>query len=240
MKLVLIHGQNHKGSSYQIGRSLAERLADKEEIREFFLPRDLNHHCLGCYTCIQEEAKCPFYEEKQVLADAMEEAEVLIFTTPTYCMAPSGPMKDFMDLFFAYWIPHRPRGPMFTKKAVVISAAAGNGMGEAIKPVRRMLAYWGVPYIRTYGIAVKASNWSEVKEEKRRKIEKDMAALAGKIQHASCKKPSLYIRFLFTMMANIRKKNPDYMPEETKWWRENGWLEKKRPWKCCEKQQKNG
>ena len=34
MKITLIHGQNHKGSTYHIGRMLAEKLGG--EITEFF------------------------------------------------------------------------------------------------------------------------------------------------------------------------------------------------------------
>lgn len=40
MKILLIHGQNHKGSSYHIGRMLAEQFHESE-ISEFFLPKDL-------------------------------------------------------------------------------------------------------------------------------------------------------------------------------------------------------
>ena len=39
MKVVMIHGQNHKGSTYHIGRMIAEKIVGKEEITEFFLPR---------------------------------------------------------------------------------------------------------------------------------------------------------------------------------------------------------
>ncbi len=36
-------------------------LASEQEITEFFLPRDLEHHCLGCYACLEDETKCPFF-----------------------------------------------------------------------------------------------------------------------------------------------------------------------------------
>lgn len=225
MEITMIHGQNHKGSTYHIGRILAESLESKENITEFFLPRDLNHFCLGCYTCIENEEKCPFYEEKKRIADAMEEADLLIFTTPNYCMAPSAPMKAFIDLFYQYWIPHRPRKYMFSKKAVVISTTAGMGAGCAIKTVKRTLTYWGVPYIKTYGMAVQASSWAEVSDAKKGKVKKDMAALAEKIRRESCGKPSLYIRFLFRMMVLSRKKEVGDVSAETGYWKENGWLD---------------
>ncbi len=63
MKIVIIHGQNHKGSTYNIGRMIADKTG-ASDIKEFFLPRDLNHFCMGCYTCIKDDTKCPFYDEK--------------------------------------------------------------------------------------------------------------------------------------------------------------------------------
>ena len=127
MKIVLIHGQNHKGSSYHIGRMVAEKIRGEKEITEFFLPRDLNHFCVGCYSCIKDESKCPFYAEKSRITKAMEEADCLIFTTPTYCMRASAPMKAFLDLTFTYWMIHKPRATMFRKRAAIVSTAAGAG-----------------------------------------------------------------------------------------------------------------
>lgn len=233
MQIVLIHGQNHKGSSYHVGRILAEKLTNEQEITEFFLPRDLNHFCLGCCVCISDEKKCPFYSEKKVIADAMEQADLLIFTTPTYCMECSAPMKTFIDLFFQYWLPHRPRNAMFTKKAVVISTAAGAGTRKAIAPVKRTLAYWGVPYRKGYGMTVSAANWEQVSREKREQIEKDMTDFANKVKKARVGKPSPYIRFLFLLMAACKKsaKDDSYDAEEVHYWKENGWLDGKKPWR---------
>ncbi|MDD6042749.1 MAG: NAD(P)H-dependent oxidoreductase [Eubacteriaceae bacterium] len=232
MKTVIINGQNHKGSSYNIGNILAHKLADDSEITEFFLPRDLNHFCLGCYACMEDLKKCPFYEEKEKIANAMEDGELLIFTSPNYCMMPSAPMKTFIDLFFQYWIPHRPQPAMFKKKAVVISTTAGTGSGKVCADLKRTLSYWGVPYIRKYAIAVQATGWKDVSAKKKEKIEKDMARLAEKVRHATPGKPSPYIRFMFNMMSKA-KNNPD--DPESEYWKERGWLDGKRPWKNQER-----
>jgi hypothetical protein len=71
MKIVMIHGQNHKGSTYNIGRMIANKISREDDIVEFFLPRDLNHFCLGCYACIEDVTKCPFYEEKNKIMSAV-------------------------------------------------------------------------------------------------------------------------------------------------------------------------
>ena len=47
-------------------------------------------------------------------------------------------MKAFMDLTFTYWMSHRPRACMFSKKAVVISTAAGTGTKSAIKDIAKL------------------------------------------------------------------------------------------------------
>ena len=52
MKIVIIHGQSHKGSTYHIAHMLAEKLDG--EIKEFFLPRDFGEFCVGCTRCILE------------------------------------------------------------------------------------------------------------------------------------------------------------------------------------------
>ena len=61
MKIAIIHGQNHQGSTCHIARMLASRLSD--DVKEFFLPRDFGEFCVGCTTCFSEtEAKCPHFE----------------------------------------------------------------------------------------------------------------------------------------------------------------------------------
>ena len=231
MKVVLIYGQNHKGSSYHIGRMIADKMQGANEITEFFLPRNLNHFCLGCYNCIEDDAKCPFYDDKRKIMDAVEAADVLIFTTPTYCMHASAPMKSFMDLTFTYWMVHRPRKCMFSKRAVVVSTAAGTGMKSAMKDITNTLFYWGVPYVKSYGVAVQAMSWDGVNEKKKVKIERDTEKLAQKLSVG--KKPSVGIktRFMFKVMGVMQSAGMGSSPAEKEYWEQNGWLGKKRPWK---------
>ena len=62
MLIALIHGQNHKGSSYHIGRMLAEKLEKEDNIKEVFLPKDMPHFCCGCTNCfMKDESLCPHY-----------------------------------------------------------------------------------------------------------------------------------------------------------------------------------
>lgn len=231
MKIVLIHGQNHKGSSYHMGRMLADKLAEEANITEFFLPRDLNHFCLGCYSCIEDEAKCPYWSDKKVILDSLEQADLFIFTTPNYCLAPSGAMKSFLDLMFDYWMVHRPKDWMFTKRAVVISASAGASCKKAMQPIKDSLFYWGVPYIKTYGLPIQAMNWNMVKPERKAKIEKRISRIATKIDCSNPPRIGIKTKFFFNIIKLTHVKGWDSSPLEQVYWQERGWLEKARPWK---------
>lgn len=233
MKVVIIHGQNHKGSTYHVGRLFVEKLATEEEITEFFLPKDLNHFCVGCYKCLEAEEKCPFYAEKKIIMDAIEEAELLVFTTPTYCMRVSAPMKSFIDLTFINWMPHRPKKSMFQKKAVVISTAAGAGMRSAMKDIKTCLGYWGVSYIKTLGFAVQATTWDEVSVKCKQKIENKTRKLANKVCKAKVS-VSIKTRLIF-MLMKLSGNNPDKLntPMKTDYlhWKNQGWFDGEKPWK---------
>lgn len=231
MKIVMLNGQNHKGSTYRIGRMIADKISGNNEIREFFFPRDLNHFCAGCYRCIEDDTACPYYEEKKVIMDAVEDADILIVTTPTYCMHVSAPLKSFIDTTFDYWMVHRPKKSMFSKRAVVVSTSAGASPKSTMKDVEDALFHMGVPFILKYGLAVQAMNWDGIGQAKKVKIDKDTTRIAQKL--SSDKKPhvGLKTRFIFNMMGMMQKKGWGASPVEKEYWKQNGWFDGERPWK---------
>lgn len=227
-KVVMIHGQNHEGSSCNIGRILVNKF-DNCEVKEFFLPRALDHFCLGCYKCIEDESRCPFYMEKKQIMDAVEEADFLVFTTPTYCMRTSAPMKSFLDMTFTYWMIHKPRKCMFGKKAVVISTAAGAGAKSATKDISNALFYWGVPEVKRYGIAVQAMSWSEVSQKRKTEIDIEMTNLAKRLQRDKvC--VGIKTKAVFMGMRMMQLKNWGAGEAEKEYWERQGWLGSERPW----------
>ena len=96
MKVTIIHGQSHKGSTYHISKILADKIGG--EVKEFFLPRDFGEFCVGCTQCFRKsETLCPHYEKIRPLTVALDEADVLIFESPVYVYHVTGPMKAFLD-----------------------------------------------------------------------------------------------------------------------------------------------
>ena len=142
----------------------------------------------------------------------------------------SAPLKAFIDLTFDLWMAHRPMGSMFTKRAVIVSTAAGTGTGKAMKDVEDALFYMGVPEIRKYGLAVQAMNWQGVSDRKKAKIERDAGPIARKLSDTRKPAVGLKTRFMFRAMGMLHRKGWDSSPVEAAYWKERGWLDGKKPW----------
>ena len=230
MKITIIHGQSHQGSTCHIARSLAEKL--EGEVMEFFLPRDFGEFCLGCTACFREsETKCPHFEKLAPITEAMDSADVLILASPVYVYHATGAMKAFLDHYGWRWMVHRPEEKMFSKQAVCISTAAGAGMKSTNRDMADSMFFWGIAKTYRYGVAVMETSWEWVSEKKKKSVEKKLGSLARKIRaDQGCVKPSLKTKFMFCVMRQMQKHG--WNEADMSYWRDKGWTEKKYPWKA--------
>ncbi|MCM1299985.1 MAG: NAD(P)H-dependent oxidoreductase [Firmicutes bacterium] len=229
MQITIIHGQNHKGSTYHLAHSLAEKIGG--EITEFFLPRDFNEFCIGCTNCFTDsETKCPHYEKLFPITKAADKADVIILASPVYVMHATGAMKALLDHYGYRFMVHRPEEKMFSKQAVCISTAAGAGMNSTNKDMADSTFFWGCARTYKFGAAVNETSWERVGDKKKRSYDKKLSALALKIKKRQGKvKPSLKTRVFFSVMRMMQKNG--WNEADMKYWKEKGWLDNKRPWK---------
>lgn len=229
MKTVIIHGQSHKGSTYNIAHNLAEKIGG--EIIEFFLPKDFDDFCIGCTQCfMKDEAKCPHYAKLLPITNAIDEADVIILASPVYVYHATGAMKALLDHYGYRWMVHRPVDAMFKKQAVVISTAAGAGMKSTNKDMKDSLFFWGVGKIYQYGIAIAATSWEAVKPKKRKAIDSKITSIANKIKNKHGKvTPSLKTKGFFFIMSIMQKNG--FNQADIDYWKNKGWTSGKKPWK---------
>lgn len=229
MKITLIHGQSHHGSTCHAARALAEKLGG--EVTEFFLPRDLGEFCVGCTACfVDSETKCPHYEKLAPITKAIDEADVLVLASPVYVYHATGAMKAFLDHYGWRWMVHRPEERMFRKQAVCISTAAGAGMRSANKDMAHSTFWWGVAKTYRIGAAVNETSWERVAEKKKRKLDRKLDRLAGRLKAGQGRvKPGIKTRVVFGVMGMAQRKG--WNPADAGYWKEKGWTGKARPWK---------
>ena len=230
MKTVIINGQNHKGSTRLIARELAEKTGG--EITEFFLPRDFDEPCIGCWTCFKTDiTHCPHYGKLREITEAMDDADLIILASPVYVFHATGQMMALLDHYGTRWIVHRPNKNMFSKQGVCVSTAAGGGMRSTNKDMYHSLLFWGVRKIYCLGFGVRAASPEEISEKILRKVHRKTDVLAQKIRRNNgCSGANLKARFWFFAMRfahkHFFKSEPDYS-----YWEEKGWHGKGRPWK---------
>lgn len=231
MKIIVLHGQMHRGSTWHITQAVLARLPGAD-IQEFYLPKDGPDFCAGCFSCFYKgEEHCPHAAAMTPLLQAVDGADVLVFDSPCYVMGMSGQLKAFFDHMGFRFMVHRPEASMFGKVGLCISTAAGGGADRATKDMARSLFFWGVAKTFRYAQNVGASSWEEVKPALKQKIERNAARLAARVARAAGHaQPGLKSRALFAVMRATQKGN-DWNPLDRDFWESRGWLGAARPWK---------
>lgn len=229
MKITILHGQSHKGSTYHIARMLADKL--EGEVTEFFLPRDFGEFCVGCTQCFeQSETLCPHYEKLQPITQAIDQADVLILASPVYVYHATGAMKALLDHYGYRWMLHRPQEAMFRKQGVCISTAAGAGIKTTNRDMADSLFFWGVPKIYRYGVAVLETSYTRVNAKIKANIDRKTTKLAQTIRRKHGRvKPGLKTKGFFAIVRMLHKIG--WNEVDIIYWKEKGWEEKARPWK---------
>lgn len=229
MKITIIHGQSHKGSTYHITEQISNKLSNKSTvIYEFFLPVDAPNYCVGCFRCIMKgENFCPHQENIQKIVKAMEVSDIIIVDSPTYCMEMTGQLKVFFDHLAYMWLSHRPNPAMYAKVGIAVSTAAGAGSKRVSKSISHQLFWLGISKRCLLHINVNAASWSDVSDELKNKIEIKTDKIAQKAMKKSV--VGIKSKFMFTVMRLNQKANT-WNPIDKNHWEENGWLAKVRPW----------
>lgn len=234
VKIVLIHGQGHKGVTYTMAHSVLKYL-EKEgtEVREFFLPKDGPGFCVGCNSCfLKGEDTCPGADKVQPIMQSIEWADVVMLASPNYGMNMSGAMKSLLDHFCYRWVTHRPHAGMFQKVGVTLSSSAGAPPNGTVKSLAKQLKWMCVPTVYTFPFVSNAMGITDFSTEKRNKMEKEAMKIANKVINAvKRKKVGLRTKLQFLLFRGMQTGEASaWNPTDQNWWIEQGWTGDKRPW----------
>lgn len=231
-RITIIHGQLHRGSTYNITKKLVDKILDQnKEIYEYFMPIDGPGYCVGCYRCFSEnEDQCPHAEKVQRIVKSMEVSDIIVINSPTYCYGMTGQLKTLFDNLGYMWLSHRPKKAMFNKIGIVISTAAGAGSKKVTKSLAQQMFWIGIPKVYQYSKNVNASNWETVPDKIKKLIAHDISKLSIKVETKVGKiGPDFRLKSMFNIMRMMQKSNGWNMIDQN-YWKENGWLDKERPW----------
>lgn len=225
MKVAVIHGQAHKGNTWHLAQVFLAGLDCKsEDIQQFFI--NGIDQCVGCFQCITtDEQRCPHRAAIAPIIDAVQQADVIVITSPNYCMGMTGQLKTFFDHMGYRWMSHRPHSAMFDKIGVAISTTAGMGASGVTRDICKQLFWWGVGKCYRLPFTASAYSWDTVDEKNKQKVLHRAKRIAAKVNKKTGRvKPGLKSKFIFTMMRQMQK-NAAYNPVDTDHWRQQGWIE---------------
>lgn len=234
MKIVVIHGQSHRGVTYHMTYAVLNHIRGPKDIQEFFLPTDGPDCCVGCNQCfLQGEAHCPQADKVQPIMTAMEEADLIVLTSPNYCMEMSGAMKVLLDHFAYRWVTHRPHGAMFTKVGLTVSSSAGAPASHTTKSLAKQLRWMGVAKRYQFPLVCHAMGVQALDAKTEAKIDRTAQRLAKQLERrVAHPKPSLVGKAMFAMFRKMQAgEAAAWNPTDRQWWVDQGWLDGKKPWK---------
>lgn len=238
MKITVINATEKKGVTYRLKETFLEPFRGKAEITEFYMPKDGPGFCIGCTACFRtRQDLCKDAACVQKIEKAMLEADLLVFTSPAYVFHTTGAMKAMLDHFGYRWMPHRPAKEMFGKRAVIITQCLGAGDSSTAKDIKDSLSWWGVSYIRKYTFKLMSEiDWDKINEKKRNQMTSKLVSAANRMLKVDYSRPAhtnliTKAKFMAVRMlqTSLGKDNPEYT--DFKYWKENGWIGKVRPWK---------
>ena len=193
---------------------------------------------MGCTACFSnDQIRCKDSEKVQKIEKSMLEADLLVFTSPAYVFHTTGAMKAMLDHFGYRWMPHRPAKEMFGKRAVIITQCLGAGGKTAAKDIKDSLSWWGISTIKVVSFKLMSDiDWDKIEDKRKASFKKKLDSIAQKMRAIDYSRPGhtgVVVKAKFyavrMLQTSLGKQNPEYT--DFKYWNENGWIGKVRPWK---------
>lgn len=235
MKITVINGNTRHGSTWHCMDLFRQELSryGEVQVKEIVLPKEMPNLCVGCFSCFYKgEQACPHSEYILPIIASLEEADLIIMTTPVYACDVSGNLKALLDHLSFMWMSHRPNPAMFHKVGLTIATTAGAGLSHTTKTMKSSLSFWGFKRIFTFKKAVAAMKWDDVSEKNKVKIQKAIEKKAKKIYKTVHNIDHIRYPFfrgmLFRIMKGMQKGN-DWNLTDRNHWETQGWLSGNKP-----------
>jgi multimeric flavodoxin WrbA len=224
MRIVVLHGQIHHGVTWHLLQALLAGLQAPDDSLQEFTLNNLPS-CTGCFTCFKvDEARCPHRAQYGRIIEAIEAADIVIATSPTYCMEMSGQLKTFFDHMAYRWAPHRPHPAMWNKVGIAISSTVGAGAGNVVRSIARQFMWWLIPRRYTLALALQAANWAEVAPEKQVRAARQAEALGRKIRQRGLPKRMGLLQRLIHFGIGMGVRSGKWLARDTEYWLAQGWV----------------
>lgn len=225
MKILAIMGSPHKGNSLKATQRIEDKLAQFGDVEfDYVHLKDAElKPCKGCFACfIRGEERCPVKDDKEMIAQKIEEADGVIFCSPVYSMHVSYLFKQFVDRFACTF--HRPR--YWGKYALTVAVAGNVGLKETSKYLKDVAMAWGFEVVDGLESCMAPRNtpMRAISAQKDR-TEEAVLKFHTAIKEKPPRKLTFRDHFTFRIMQASYARLETMSPTDYQYWKEKGWLE---------------
>jgi multimeric flavodoxin WrbA len=138
LKILAIISSPRKKNTYNAIKTIETIHNEKSdcEYEYLFLKNVDLKNCIGCHLCLTKgEEKCPLKDDRDMIIDKIESADVVILASPNHTMNVNWRMKNFIDRFS--YLMHRPRY-FHQRFMVLITSGSYMGIKEATNSLAHM------------------------------------------------------------------------------------------------------
>ena len=202
MKILAICGSQRKGGTFKVLNSTKEEFPDIDY--EILMLKDMSlKDCYGCYACINRGPdKCPLRDDRDLIIKKMEEADGVVFVTPTNTRNVTVLMKKFMDKLG--YVAHRPY--FFDKYAMFVSTCKGFGADLANEYMSSNIGQYGFNLVSSVELYISTKSEAETQYNKEQ-IVQAFRKLISAIRKGERFKPEFGYLVQFHIMKAISELN---------------------------------
>ena len=202
LKILAICGSPHQGNTYDI-LSMLKQSNPELDFRILMLSELNLKDCFGCYSCINNgEESCPLKDDRDIIIEAMKDADGTIFASPTYARTISALMKKFVER--TSFIAHRPI--FFEKHAMALTTCAGFGADLTCKYLVENFTQCGFNFVPSVELKVATKSEKET-DHNQKKALNGYEKLISAIKSHEKFKPSLGQLIYFNIFKSISELN---------------------------------
>ena len=202
IKIIAICGSPHRGNTYNI-LSMLEQSNPEIDFKILMLSELDLKDCFGCYSCINNgEDTCPHKDDRDLIIEAMKNADGTIFASPTYARTISALLKKFVER--TSFMAHRPE--FFGKYAIALSTFAGFGGDLTCKYITEHFTQYGFNFVSKVELMVARKTENESNRNRTQAL-KAYEKLISAIKTQEEFRPSLGQLVYFNIFKSISELN---------------------------------
>ncbi|MBN2536087.1 MAG: flavodoxin family protein [Spirochaetales bacterium] len=196
------------------------------DINTVFLSEHIIRMCKGCRICFNKgEKNCPLKDDLLEIKNKINEADIIILSSPVYVEDVSGLLKNWIDRMA--FVCHRPEFP--GKSAYVISTSGAGSTKHTLMTMSTALRTWGFSII---GADTFKTGAFMNKDEMKKKYDKRLDKIAGKIvdyyRLSRFLSPGFLALMIFRIQQLYYKKSSEKDSVDYRYWEKMQWLGEKR------------